>query len=192
MESSRTKPVQTSRSIITLALMLPLLLTSCSSTGEEAPTTPAPRGEAEAPSTNESQPDATQSSGADSGRATFQIADESYEFSLTTCLISEEDILAQGPGTNAQDGGIAFLDVDFTQYDGGFVGGADIELGTDRPFTSPDDFYRLDPLFNSEGFEVTVNADTVVAEGMFVAHGQTSIPAETANRGTLTVSCGAP
>ncbi|MDO5676170.1 MAG: hypothetical protein Q4G35_01545 [Propionibacteriaceae bacterium] len=192
MESSRTKPTQTSRSVIVFAFMLPLLLASCSSTGEEAPTSPSPRGETEAPSAAESQPDAAQPSDADSGSATFQIADESFEFSLTTCLIREEDILAQGPGSNTQDGGIAFLDVDFTQYDGDFVGGADIELGTDRPITSPDDFYRLDPLFNNEGFEATVNADTFVAEGMFVAHGQTSLPVETANSGTLTVSCAAP
>lgn len=178
--------------MIAAALLLPILLASCSSTGEEEPTSPSSEVETEAPSADASQPDVAGSAGPANGSASFQMADESFEFSLTTCLISGEDVLAQGPRSNGQDGEIAFLDVDLTRYDGEFSGGVHLELGTDRPFTSSDDVYILESSYNDEGFDVTTSSGTAVVEGMFVAYGQTAFEPGAANKGTLTVNCAAP
>lgn len=187
MNNSRKKSFSPLSGLGVLAVMLLLGLTACGTAAETSPTPPEVGTDA---------PSFVEPSTSNSGEltsATFAIGEEVFEFSPTLCMLGEEDVMVQGPGTNTQTGEVAFLDVDFTSFDGDFVGGADIELGTDEPFTSPDEFYRLDPLFNNEGFALTIENGHFTAEGLFFAHdlAGSSFVAEGADRGVLQVQCGA-
>lgn len=166
-----------------LALVLSFVLTACGTTsGAESA---SPSAETDPPST-ESQP-AEESAG--DASAILQVAGDSFAFSPAICIVGEEDIVVQGAGSSTQTGEVAFLDVDFTAYDGGYVGGADIELGTDQPFTSPDDFYRLDPLVDDTGFMLSMDGQAFTVEGAFTTHGAALSAPGGAPHGVLQVSC---
>lgn len=173
-----------------LVLTLPLLLTGCAL---QEPSTdasgPGAGSDASADAGTTGSETESSGTGAADGTAIFRIGEELFAFSPTLCTVSEEDILVQGPGANAATGEIAFLDVDFTTFDGEVVGGADIKLGTDRPFTSPDDYYRLDPLFDGEGFTLTIDGRSFQADGAFHRHGAESSGGDSAGSGVLTVQC---
>ncbi len=167
-----------------LTLALPLVLTACSTEPGTVATTPS---EDAAPPSSVESPSAEANAVGES--ATFQIAGNTFEFSPTTCIVGEDDILAQGAGTNIHTGEIAFLDLDFTAYEGSYVGGADIELGTDQPFTSSDDYYRLDPLVDDTGFVLSVDGESFTVEGTFYGHGTAPLPEGTSAQGTLQLRC---
>lgn len=169
-----------------LTLALPLMLTGCSTEPGTA-TTPPP--ENTAPSSTSSDDSSPAEVAAGDASATFQIAGSTFEFSPTTCIMGEEDIVAQGAGTNIQTGEIAFFDVDFTAYEGSYVGGADIELGTDQPFTSPDNYYRLDPLVNDAGFILSIKGESLTVEGTFYGYGAAPLPDGDSAQGTLQLRC---
>lgn len=187
MKNSRQKTLSHRSSLGALAVIFSLGVTACGTDTETSPTPPEDSTDAS------SSVEPSISSSAEQQSATFAIGEELFEFSPTLCILSDEDVMVQGPGTHTQTGEMAFLDVDFTSFDGDFVGGADIELGTDEPFTSPDAFYRLDPLVNKEGFELTVEGGHFTAEGLFFAHDldSSSVAADGADRGVLQVQCGA-
>ncbi|MFC7789402.1 hypothetical protein ACU045_10525 [Microbacterium sp. MAHUQ-60] len=183
MDASRFTSARLHR-LAALALAFPLALTACSAPHSPASTSPA--DESTSASAVESPPAAAATG--DAG-ATFRIGGDTFEFSPMTCLVGEEDIVVQGPGRNTGNGEIAFLDVDLTAYEGSHVGGADIELGTDRPFTSPDDFYRLDALVDDAGFALSLDGESFTVDGTFYGHGSARLPDGDSAPGVLTVRC---
>ncbi len=183
MAASRPKdPPQLCR-LGALALVLPFVLTACGAEPGTAVTSPTKQT---SPSTVDSRPAAPDAGNAG---AAFHIAGIAFEFSPTICLVDQGDIVVLGPGRNTRTGEIAFLDVDFTTFEGRVVGGADIELGTDRPLTSPDDFYRLDTAFDDADFAISVEGRSFTAEGNFRAHGAAPLPDGGAAPGVLQVRC---
>lgn len=186
MDASGLKDIPHHYRLGAFVLALPLVLTGCST---EPGTAATPPSRDTAPSSSSFDDSSSAEVATGEASATFQIAGSTFEFSPTLCIVGEEDIVAQGAGTNIQTGEIAFLDADFTTYEGSYVGGADIELGTDQPFTSPDDYYRLDPLVNDEGFDLSVTGASFTVEGTFYGQGAAQLPNGDAAQGTLQVSC---
>lgn len=170
-----------------IAVALPLALTACSSSSEGG--TPPVADDMSSDVSVEAPP-----VDAESGRAeaSAQIDGLSFGFSLSMCLVGDEDILVQGAGSNDQTGEIAFLDIDFTAYDASYVGGVDVELGVDRPFTSPDDVYRLTTEFDATGFTVTVTGTSAIIEGVFYGQGTARSSSGAGSPGTVHVQCDGP
>lgn len=188
METFRNQHVLTLSGLCVLTLTLAVLMTGCATESAPAPNPPANAGNTPAP-----EESSTTSEGNGSNNAHFHIGEMSFEFTPTLCILSDEDVMVQGPGTHTQTGEVAFLDVDFTIFEGDFVGGADIELGIDEPFSSPDDFYRLDPLVNDEGFDLIVEGGSATAQGLFYLHNLegVSLRGDDVGQGVIEVSCNA-
>lgn len=174
-----------------LAPALALFISACG--GGSTAATPAATATSQPPVPADSHatptPPPQQDQAADAvASATFRVAGESFDFSLAMCMVSEEDILVKGPGRNSASGELAYLDVDFTAYEGSYAGGVSVDLGTDQPFTSPDDTYRLDPLFDSAGFGLTIVGESATVEGAFHGYGSASLDGGSSH-GVLEVRC---
>lgn len=188
MEASRSTRLASLRTLGVVALTLPLLLSACSS--EPGATSASPSSDGADPGVEtptSTEPEVTEPAAGATAAATVTIGADTFEFSPTTCLVGLEDIVVQGPGSNTQTGELAFLDIDFVSYEGEVMGGVDVELGTDQPFTSPDDYFRLDTYSDSRGFTLAVTGESFTAEGQFRAN-----PEGSSSAGTIAVRCDAP
>src|SRR5690554_2184631 len=78
--------------------------------------------------------------------AQLVMAGQSFSF-MTSCTVSEGDILIHGPGYDDDSGELAYLSVDFTMVNGARNGEIRIDLGTDQQFVSSDSIYvsKADP-----------------------------------------------
>ena len=168
-----------------LALTFLFVVTAC---GAEQDTAASAPSDQDTPATSEESGAAEATT--TQADASFEIGGNSYEFSPTTCIVGEEDIVVQGAGNEVQSGELAFLDVDLTSYEESYAGGADIELGTDQPFTSSEDLYRLDTLFDDTNFALSIAGTSFTVEGTFYADGAAQLPEGNTAQGVLQVRCG--
>ncbi len=196
MDPSRLKDVPRRCRLGALGLALAFTLTACGADSDSAATAPT-KDTDPASASDEAQPDDSQSddsqpaeAGTGHGSATAQIGGLTFEFSPRMCIVGEDDMVVYGPGSNTATGEIAFLDIDLTAYEGSYAGGVDIELGTDQPMTSPDDFYTLDPSFDNTGFTLSVQGRSFTVEGLYQAHGDAPLPEGDSAHGIVEVDCG--
>ncbi len=109
-----------------------------------------------------------------SGKVTMVMAGQSFTFSATTCLIGDDDILVMGPGADDESGEPAFLDLDLATVDNLKHGEIRVELGTDAPLTSTDQFYMttIAPdheygiMYDGDGKGLVVDANYLAANGV--------------------------
>lgn len=75
------------------------------------------------------------------GDVTVVMAGQSFTFTATTCMITAEDVLVGGPGVDDESDDPAYLDIDFATIGSFKTGEVRINLGTDAPMTTTDEFY---------------------------------------------------
>lgn len=73
--------------------------------------------------------------------ASVSMAGQQFEFELSFCSVTEEDVLVQGPGRDVDSGEVAFFGVDLVRVDGWLTGELRIELGVDSEFASGDEAF---------------------------------------------------
>lgn len=109
-----------------------------------------------------------------------------YDFTLTTCLYSDEDVVASGPGRGA-DGELAWFDLDISKLDETWTGGSQMTLGTDQQFDETDRSYMFYPDDVGSSFTVvpTANGVQVLFEG-------TGLAEDGSNKGVaqVRIACG--
>lgn len=76
--------------------------------------------------------------GASHGTAQISAGDQDFTFELALCMISDEDVLVHGPGSNDDTAEVAYLDIDFTTVSSVMAGELRIDLGTDQHLDSSD------------------------------------------------------
>src|SRR5690606_23101837 len=65
--------------------------------------------------------------------------EESFTFELALCMVSDQDVLVHGPGSNDQTSEVAYLSIDFSSELEVMAGELRIDLGVDEQFDSSDD-----------------------------------------------------
>jgi len=83
----------------------------------------------------------TSSEASTPGDATVVMAGQSFTFTTTLCMITDDDVLVGGPGIDDESADPAYLDIDFSTLGSLKSGEVRINLGTDAPMTSTDEFY---------------------------------------------------
>lgn len=99
--------------------------------------------------------------------ATVEVDGKTYEFELTQCLISAEDLLVYGPGSESGTEEDAFLSIDFATTEGRYTGGVTVSLGVTESFASSDDEYSMETTMNPEGFQLQTDEKSFSVQGMF-------------------------
>lgn len=135
-------------------------------------------GSAEADATSPS------STGGANGSATLSVAGREFSFDLAVCGVHDGEVVVGGPGTETGAGGPAYLDGDTVMLDGAVYGEFRVEIGTDQPFDSTDDFIALG---NSAGGDLSLTddgADHRAVGSAWAADGGSL------GEGTLLFSCG--
>lgn len=149
----------------------------------EAPTPEEPAAEESAADEADDQETEDANEGPAPATATATLEGESFTFSPSTCMITQEDILVEAGGKNEETGDPAFLSIDMNLGDQ-TTGEIRIELGTDNPFESTDDFYTA---FFGDGYEGTIDAKFPQASftGIFHVSG-----GDVLSTGDVEVTCG--
>lgn len=118
------------------------------------------------------------------GTAGLVVGGTTFDFRIAHCLISDEDILADGPGnTTTADGTPAYFDIDLVQYEGDWMGEVRVDLGAQSQFESTDDIYTLT-------FGSSENASIEIDGKQVNFHGDYLTPAgATRESGTMSIYC---
>ena len=151
------------------ALAAVLMLAGCAS--YYGPTGPG----TEDPDSKTSQGDPTTPSGTTGNHAaTLTMAGQSFTFSPTMCMITDEDVLVSGPGIDDDSKEPAYFDIDLYADGSLRAGEARIDLGADQQFSSSDSFYSAQV---GSGHEYMIMDDdgTFVLEAAFRASSGESI-----------------
>jgi len=119
-----------------VAILSTFLVAGCSSEN-------APAGSAvdDIAITEQGSQDETSSVLSSTGEVTVTMAGQSFTFATTLCLITSDDALVGGPGADDESGDPAYLDIDFVKVGSFMTGEVRINLGTDAPLTTTDEFY---------------------------------------------------
>ncbi len=172
-----------------------LLLSGCAATtSDTAETGPPPATPTEGPSpaeapvtqdpeVEETETEETNAQNNGPATATVTLEGESFTFSPSTCLITEDDILVEAGGKNDATGDPAFLSIDFN-LSPQLNGEVKVSLGTDNPFESTDDYYKA---FFGEGDQEKIDAafPQATLAGTFLEPS-----GEEMGEGTVNVLCG--
>lgn len=185
----RTRRAALSGAAIGLAAVF--LLAGCAA--EAAPAAPGPdevaNEQGDASSEVETTDDAagansTEDTSATPGSASVTLAGQSFTFDIDMCMIGEDDLLIAGPGRDDDSGQLAYFDLDFVMMSTDDpYGEARIEIGTDQPLTSTDEFLAM---WVGEGrnYAVAFGSGFLQADGDFLsANGSPVGP------GTIVVDC---
>lgn len=164
MHQSRTPDAFFRSLTIPAALAAVLLLAGCApSVGPTGPGT-------EDPDSKASQGDTATPPAPGNHTATFTMAGRSFTFSPTMCLVTDEDVLVSGPGIDDDSKEPAHFDVDLYADGALRAGGVRIDLGTDKPRSSSDDFYAAS-IGSGEDYMILDEDGTFVLEASFRARG---------------------
>ncbi|WP_168625640.1 hypothetical protein [Cryobacterium sp. BB307] len=125
---------------VALTLTGSLILSGCASDAATPPTGQDSTGDAAA-SEAETNASGSGSTNAGGATATAAVDAKTFTFAPTLCAIDADDVLVRGPGKDDSTGEPVFLDIDLTNLSDAAFGGVRIELGTDQPFDTSDEFF---------------------------------------------------
>lgn len=176
----RARTVTTTLGVAVIAA----LVGGCGGADGEAGDQPSSAVEGAAVGSAEADATSPSSTGGANGSATLSVAGREFSFDLAVCGVHDGEVVVGGPGTETGAGGPAYLDGDTVMLDGAVYGEFRVEIGTDQPFDSTDDFIALG---NSAGGDLSLTddgADHRAVGSAWAADGGSL------GEGTLLFSCG--
>src|SRR5690554_4143487 len=162
-----------------VAILSTFLLASCAA---ESAAPPASTPDDVKLTEQESQGE-TSSETTSQGDVTVVMAGQSFTFTTTLCMITDDDVLVGGPGVDDESNDPAYLDIDFATLGSTKTGEVRINLGTDAPMTSTDEFYvafvdsdhEYELVYDDDGNGFELRADFIAATGSPIGSGTVEV-----------------